>query len=277
MPWERSQYLQNSNVLGVKLQPITRIVSGGIQEPAFTAGAALAEDLDTGEILYQKNINQKMSPASTTKIMTAVVASEYFQPYTVLTVNPGDTVAGSSMDLTVGEQLTFENLLYGMLLNSGNDAAFTIADNYPGGLSAFIIKMNEKADQLGLTNTHFQNPAGFDSPNHYSSASDLSIIAKEAIKDPNLAKIFATKQATVTTTDGTKAHNLFNLNELLSKNGVIGIKTGYTEIAGENFVGLVDRNGHKVLTVILNSTDRFGETKSLMDWVYDNFSWQVTE
>lgn len=272
-----------SEVKGLEITPPIAIESQGLEAPKFSAAAVFAQDLNTGQILYQKNIDKKLSPASTTKIMTALIAVKYYKPADILKVSGEGLVAGSSMGLKLGEQLTFRGLLYGMLLNSGNDAAFTIASNYPGGVSTFVEAMNKRAKELGLENTNFQNPAGFDGPNHYSSAADLAKIAKEAIQDPQITKIVSTKETSVTayieSTDAAmpvknNTHLLKNLNQLLGQDGVIGVKTGYTETAGENFVGLVERDNRKILTVVLSSNDRFGESKALMDWVYNNYSWK---
>ena len=206
--------------------------------------------------------------------MTAVVASDYFQQSQILTVTDASLVGGSNMGLKAGEQLTFRSLLYGMLLNSGNDAAYTIAANFPGGVNAFVNAMNQKAKSLGLVNTHFDNPAGFDSSNHFSSAFDLAKIAALASENPQLSRAFAARQATVASTDLVTIHLLKNLNKLLGLPGVIGMKTGTTPEARENLVGLVERDNHKILTVVLGSEDRFGETQKLMDWAYANFRWQ---
>lgn len=262
-------------VLSVTNQPKVEIISSNLPEPLITAVAAVAYDTNLDKILYQKNIHARLAPASTTKIMTAIIASEYFNSGDLLTVPAGALVGGSSMGLTAGEQLTFRSLLYGMMLNSGNDAAFTLADNYPGGLSAFVQKMNERATTLGAVDTHFDNPAGFDSPTHYSSAYDLLLIGKEAIKNARLGKVFSTKETSVTSVDKNHLHVLKNLNKLLNEDGVVGIKTGTTELAGESFVGLVEKNNQTVLTVMLNSQDRFGETKNLLNWIFKNYTWQV--
>src|SRR5258708_2331775 len=187
LAFEKPKFLV-PEVAGAEKKVVTVVVNGGITAPKFTANAVLAQDLETGKLLFQKNIGQKMSPASTTKIMTALVAQDYFKSADVLTVPPEAMVGGSSMGLSSGESISYRNVLYGMLLNSGNDAAYTIALNYPGGFSNFVAKMNEKAQALNLTSTHFENPAGFDSPNHYSAASDLAQIAIQVIKDPQLAR-----------------------------------------------------------------------------------------
>lgn len=255
--------------------PKINIVNTGVNPPLFSSNVVYAQDFETGEILYSKNADKRVAPASTTKIMTALVAQEYFRPADVLTVPKEARVGGSTMGLKVGERLTFRSLLYGMLLNSGNDAAYTIALNYPGGVSAFVSKMNEKALHLGLKDTHFTNPAGFDHPNHYSSAADLAVIAKQAALNPQLARVVATQETSILSIDKTHSHILRNLNKLLGEEGVLGIKTGTTEMAGENLVALFDRNNRKVLTVVLGSSNRFGETKSLTNWIYSNYLWQI--
>jgi len=275
-----SDYGQNSQqgeVAGVEAKPTIQILSKGIVAPVFTASSVLAEDFDSGEILYQKDIHKRLFPASTTKLMTALVSIDYFKMSDSLTAYPEDLVGGSVMGLGAGEKISYRSLLYGMLLNSGNDAAFTIAQNYPGGVTNFVRAMNDKTQNLGLLNTHFQNPAGFDDPLQYSSAYDLSKIALAASLNPEIAKVTSTKNATVYSFDNLKQHALTNVNQLLGEDGFIGMKTGYTEKAGENLVGLVDREGHKVLTVVLNSNDRFGETKQLADWAYQNYSWNLTQ
>lgn len=249
--------------------------SKSIASPKFTASAVYAQDLDLGFDLFSKDADRKVPIASTTKIMTAIIAEKYYQQDSVLTVPnlPALGVVGSNMGLVTGERINFRSLLYGMLLNSGNDAAFTLAESYPGGLDNFITQMNLETQILKLKNTHFDNPAGFDSPNHYSSAKDLAVITKEALNNNQLTKVFATKETTVTSEDGKIIHQLQNLNILLGKNGVLGVKTGTTPEAKENFVGLVERDGHRVLTVVLGSNDRFGETDNLVDWIFNNYSW----
>lgn len=255
--------------------PKVEVLSSEIPPPVISAVAAIAYDVNFDKVLYQKNIDSKLAPASTTKIMTAIISSEHFNSGDLLTVPPAAMVGGSTMGLTPGEQLTFRSLLYGMMLNSGNDAAFTIAHNYPGGIDVFIQKMNERAKAIGAKNTHFDNPAGFDSPTHYTSAYDLLLIGKEAIKNAKLGTVFSTKETSVTSVDKSHLHALKNLNKLLEEDGVIGIKTGTTEMAGESLVGLVERNNQTIITVMLNSKDRFGETKSLLDWIFKNYTWKI--
>ncbi len=267
----------NAQVAGIQKYNIPP-VSKGFPVPVFSARAVFIKDLGTGETLYQKNANTPLPIASTTKIMTALVANDYFKPNSVLTVGSSAATPGSRVGLSYGEDLTFRSLLYGMLLNSGNDAAFAIAENYPGKILGFVSAMNKKILELHLRSSHFDNPAGFDSPNHYSSAEDLARITEEALKDPQLARIFATKETNIVSLNKKSTHQLFNLNKLLSQvNGVLGVKTGTTEEAKENLVTLVERDKHRVLLVLLGSNDRFGETTSLIDWTYTNFTWPQTQ
>jgi len=263
----------NSQVAGVQKYNIPP-VSKNIPPPEFSAKAVLIKDLATDTILFQKDISVPLPIASTTKIITAIVASEYYKQNAVLTVGKSANTPGSRVGLFNGEDLSFRSLLYGMLLNSGNDAAFTLAENYPGGILGFVSAMNKKVLEMDLKNTHFDNPAGFDSPNHYSSASDLAKITQEALKDSTLTRIFATKETNIVSLDKKYTHQLFNLNKLLEKvRGVVGVKTGTTEEAKENLVTLVERDGRKILLVVLGSNDRFLETTRLIDWVDSNFAW----
>lgn len=264
----------NSQVAGIQKYNIPP-VSLNIAPPQFSARSVLVKDLETDTILYQKDAGLRLPIASTTKIATALVASEYFQQSSDLTVNRGAEITGAKVGLIKGENLSFRSLLYGMLLNSGNDAAFTIAENYPGGILGFVSAMNKKAGELDLKNTHFENPAGFDNAQHFSSASDLAKITEETLKNPQLSRIFATKETSILSLDKKYQHQLHNLNKLLSEvKGVMGVKTGFTQEAKENLVTFVDRDGHKILTVVLGSDDRFGESTNLIEWTYKNFIWQ---
>lgn len=265
--------LNNARVAGIQKYNIPPSV-GSLPVPIVSARAVFIEDLITNTVLYQKNANISLPIASTTKIMTALVGGEHFKQNTIFTIGNSVNIPGSKVGLSLGENLSFRSLLYGMLLNSGNDAAFAIAENYPGGVLGFVSAMNKKALDLNLHNTHFDNPAGFDSPNHYSSAADLAKITEEALKDYQLTRIFATKETSIVSLDKKYSHKLNNLNKLLTQmNGVLGVKTGTTEQAKENLVTLVERDNHRVLVVVLGSDDRFGETTGLIDWVYTNVIW----
>ncbi len=204
----------NANVAGVQKYNIPPS-SLGILPPITSAKSVLIKDLGCDCVLFEKNSKARLPIASTTKIMTALVASEYFAPNSNLTVKDAAGISGSTAGLLRGETLSFRSILYAMLLNSGNDAAFTIAENYTNGLTGFVEAMNKKSKNLNLQNTHFDNPAGFDSSNHFSSAEDLAKISEEALKKPDLQKIFATKETQVTSLDKKFNNKLFNLNKIL--------------------------------------------------------------
>lgn len=241
--------------------------------PTLSAQGVIAIDLDSAVVLYEKNPDMQLLPASTTKIMTALVAMDQFSPSDVITVGRV-SVVGQKMNLVYGEQLTVRSLLDGLLIYSANDAAEVLAANYPGGREEFMATMNQKARQYHMDNTHFTNPVGLDAQNHYSSVRDLVRLSSIAMQHPLFAQIVGTKTKTVTSVDGKIIHKLTNLNQLLgSVEGVLGVKTGWTEGARENLVTLVDRGDRKILIALLGSQDRFGETKQLINWIFENTSW----
>lgn len=243
--------------------------------PSFTARSVVALDIDSMVGLYQKNPGERVSPASTTKIMTALVALDYYSLNQVLTVGEFE-VEGNMIDLVSGEEITVENLLYGLLVGSGNDAALVLAQNYPGGTTGFLLAMNKKAAQLQLENTRFANPTGLDEEGHFSTALDLARLTVEAIKNPTFSRIVSVPSLVITDVSGQKTHFLENTNELIGKlEGVKGVKTGWTQNAGECLIALTERNGEKIVTVLLGSEDRFGETQALINWVFENFRWQT--
>lgn len=254
--------------------PMIPVNSSGVKAPEVTSNGIMIVDLPSNIVLFEKNSSQKFNPASTTKIITALVALDHFQLDDVLTVNRVET-DGRTMGLVSGEKLTFESLLYAALVHSANDAAWTIAENYPGGAEKFVEAMNNKVGELNLKSSHFTNPIGFDDEKMYTTPEDLSKIAKAALNNKLVSKIVGTKNITVSDIDYTRFHALSNVNELLGKiAGVAGVKTGYTENGGEILVSEVKKNNHSVLFVILKSKDRFGETTILMDWVFNNFIWK---
>ena len=244
-----------------------------ILPPDLTSQAILVVDIPSVVVLYQKNPQVKLAPASTTKLMTALVAMDYFKMDDILTVKTVIT-EGRVMGLAGGDKLTFENLLYGALVHSGNDAAFTIAENYPGGVDNFVKKMNAKAKDIYLLDTSFTNPVGFEDSHHFTTAKDLARLAAYALNNSNIAKIVGTPNITVADVNFTKFYRLENVNELLGKiPGVLGVKTGWTENAGECLVTAVTRNSREILLVVLGSKDRFGETETLINWVFANYNW----
>lgn len=250
--------------------PVNRKVS---EVPEISAKSMIIIDTGSMKTLYEKNANERLFPASTTKIMTALVSLENYRIDQVLTV--GDTgIEGNVIKLEPGEQMSIENLLYGLLVGSGNDAALVLSENYPGKTLGFVGAMNKKAQEINLKNTQFTNPVGFDEPGHFSSAKDLALLTTEAIKNPVFSRIVATSGLTLTDISGAKSHYLKNTNELVGQvEGVSGVKTGWTENAGECLITLTERNGGKIITVVLGSTNRFEESKSLINWTYQNFDW----
>lgn len=242
--------------------------------PEITATAGLVTDVDSMVNLYENNSELKVFPASTTKIMTGLIVLENYPLSDILTVF-GTKVEGNLIGLEKGEQLSVESLLYGLLIASGNDTAQALAENFPGGVAGFVDEMNRKAQELSLKDTYFTNPIGYDEPGHYTTARDLKTLAMVAIRSEDFDRIVSTQLKEITDVTGEKKHLLKNTNLLIGKiDGVKGIKTGWTETAGECLVTLVDRSGKKVLIVVLGSKDRFGETEKIIDWVYNNFRWQ---
>ncbi|OGM31541.1 hypothetical protein A2803_02285 [Candidatus Woesebacteria bacterium RIFCSPHIGHO2_01_FULL_44_21] len=239
--------------------------------PVISAQGVYAFELSSGRVLYEKDSEVPLFPASTTKIVTALVALDSYNFDAVL--NTGKfSVTGSKMGLTWGENITARDLLYGLLIHSANDAAEVLAINFPGGRDRFIETMNEKAYALGAFNTHFSNPSGLDEEVQATTARDLARISAQAMGKPEFAEIVATESYTAHDTSGTTVHYLKNKNELLGKvPGVLGVKTGWTESARENLVTYVERDGKKVLTAVLGSQDRFGETEELIEWIFSEY------
>lgn len=257
--------------------PYPTNISGIYPGPDYSAEGIVVLDVDSGVYLYKRNEKELLSPASTTKILTALVVLDAYNLDDVVTVKTV-TNDGQTMGLAAGERITVENLLYGTLIASGNDAAYALAEYYPGGVIKFVEAMNEKAKALSLTRSTFTNPVGYDDPRHKMTPMDLARLAGIALSNKTIAKMVAIPQITISDVTHTYFHALRNINQLLGKiPGVGGIKTGWTEEAGENLVTLVARGGHRIILVVLHSRDRFGETARLIDWVFGNYQWEVFE
>jgi len=272
-----------SNAFANKNFPPLPVLSERVDSfPIFSAQAIMALDLESGLTLFEKNADISHLPASTTKIMTAIVAMEHFSLKQVLKVG-NVSIEGQKMGLVSGEEIFFEDLLYGLLIFSANDAAEVLAANYCKfesesefcGREFFIEAMNQKAEELHLKNTSFKNPSGLDDYKHVSTARDLIIVSKVAMKNELFAKIVSTEEYVATSTDGKYKHKLVNINELVGEvEGVLGVKTGWTENARENLVTYIERGDRKVMIALLGSQDRFGETKELINWVFENYEWK---
>jgi len=241
--------------------------------PEISAQGALILDRDSLVSLFEKNSKLRFSPASTTKIMTALVALEYFSPDDILTIKQSN-VEGSTLGLSLGEQLRFEDLLYAMMLPSANDATMAIADNYPGGVSAFVARMNEKAKELGLLNTFYADPVGLMDTRDYTTPTDLARLTDIALENPDFTKVVGTKSKSIKNTLG-KEYIIDNLNILLDLPGVNGVKTGFTEGAGQVLVTSKKIPGYDkdIIIVVMQSLDRFGDTEVLLNYLENNITY----
>ena len=234
---------------------------------AVSAEKAYSLDAVSGRVLFDKNADSRSLIASTTKIMTALVVCERCNVLDRMRI-PKEAVGieGSSMYLREGEVLTIQELLYGLMLSSGNDAAVALAICCGGTVEGFVELMNDKARLLGLRNTHFENPNGLDSPGHYSSARDLAVLAAYAMENPIFAKTVSAK----TVTAGQRY--LRNHNKLLwMVDGADGVKTGYTKAAGRALVSSATRDGRRIITVTLNDPNDWQEHKALLEEGFSRF------
>ena len=238
--------------------------------PSLKARAAILIDLDANSPVYQLNPHGRLAPASLTKVITALVALDLMRQDQVVTVPvsinqlPWDS---TRMGLRPGEQLTVRELLYGLFLNSGNDAAITLAET-AAPRAAFVDRMNAKAAALGMTDTHFVNPIGLDDPAHFTSAADLARAASELrVRFPEVAAIAATPRITLAATATHHAYPLYNLNDLIrTYSGATGLKTVWTGHAGGCLIATASRNGRHLMVVILGSAAVFKEAATLLDY-----------
>ena len=254
-------------------------VGGGICVPAgdgalpvalngVSAKAAVLMEAESGEVVFGQNPDARLPMASTTKIMTALVALEEMPLETVITVSP-DTVGveGSSIYLTEGEQLTLEELLYALMLESANDAAETIAAAVAGSVEDFASLMNRKAAALGLTDTRFSNPHGLDADGHYTTARELALIARAALQDPVFRQICSTKRKTIPLHGTEGVRLLLNHNKLLdSYKDCIGVKTGFTRKTGRCLVSAAERDGVTLIAVTLGAPDDWRDHTAMLDY-----------
>lgn len=235
----------------------------------LSAQAAVVMDNDSKVVIYSKNPTVRFSMASTTKIMSALVALENYKPDDIITVKT-NFVDGTVVGFKPGEKFYFEDALYAMMLPSGNDAAMAIADNYPGGYDAFVNAMNQKALALHLFQTNYADPAGLLDNGDYTTVVDLARLASFAMKNPEFTKVVSTKQKTVTTVGGERTFLLANLNKLLGIDGITGIKTGFTDEAKGVLVTSKVQDNHTLIFVVMKSEDRFLDTEKLLSFITIN-------
>ena len=230
-------------------------------------------EAESGSVIYEKNAHTRLPMASTTKIMTALVALELASPDTVICVD-GRAVGteGSSVYLCEGEKLTLEQLLYALMLESANDAAVAIAIGVLGSEEAFVDAMNEKASSLGLSDTHFANPHGLDAEAHYTTAYELARIAQAALQDPLFKTIVSTRKTTIPHQDTDAVRLLVNHNKMLRQyEGCIGVKTGFTQKSGRCLVSAAERDGVTVIAVTIHSPDDWNDHTKLLDYGFANY------
>jgi D-alanyl-D-alanine carboxypeptidase len=255
----------------IPLRPQRKVI---FQEPSFAAEGIIALDLPTSTILYQKNSDKVFSLASLTKIMTAIIVLDNYKlDEEIVTPPEAVVVSGSKINLRPGEVLKVKDLLYGLLLYSGNDAAYTLASKL--GTERFVAKMNQKAQDLGLKTLYFVDPIGLDKDNR-GSLKDVAFLASVALRYPLFAEIVRTNEYTIFSVDRKLQHPLKNTNRLLREYpGTFGVKTGYTEEAGHCLISAVEREHHRVLAVVLHHpNDQFAESKKLFDWIFASYQWQ---
>lgn len=240
----------------------------------LSAKAVLSIDMDSQAILYERNSQIQIPIASLTKLMTASLILEENDPNGTVKISPNAaSTMGSRMGLQTNEEITVKNLLYGLLIQSGNDAAVALAEHNAGSVEAFVEKMNAKAKALGLENTRYANPTGLDSSLAYSSAKDLAILSTRLLSYPEIQEIVQVQSIEVSSQDG-QVHSLASTNELLGQLGVKGLKTGSTLAAGECLITVAETpEGREVLSIVLGSGDRFADTRHLLEWLYNAYSW----
>ncbi len=234
----------------------------------ISAQSAVLMCVETGEVLFSKNPHERRSMASTTKIMTSLIALEQLTPQRVIKVNSSMLkVEGTSMGLLDGDTVTLEGLVYGMLLPSGNDAANVVAITLGGNVDNFAMMMNDRAQQIGMTNTNFVTPSGLDDENHYSTAYDMALLACTAIKNPQFKKICSSKSAVVSYGNPPYNRTLTNHNRLLkSYEGCIGMKTGFTKKSGRCLVSCAQRDGVTLVAVTLKAPDDWQDHTKMLNF-----------
>lgn len=276
---------ENDYKLAINLAPFPEIINKEYT-PNILSKAYCLIDVESAKILIGRNETTKMPVASTTKIATAVVVVENYSERLkdVVTITPKMVnVEETTIKLRVGEKITVENLLNGLLINSGNDAALALAE-YFGGKAKFIEEMNQKVIQIGLETTKFQDPAGLNDDG-YSTAKDMAILGAYALRNEIIASIVRTPEKIITSVDGKITHELTNSNRMVRSEEslylpyAIGIKTGFTYAAGHVLVSAAEKDKHRIVAVVLNTFEdttpaSAKESKKLLEWGLTNWSWK---
>ena len=240
--------------------------------PSVSAKTAVVMDVNSGRILYEKNKDDKVYPASTTKILTALLAIEQGDLADVVQVSRNASgVEGSSIYLAAGEKLPLKDLVYGLMLRSGNDAAVAIAEQTAGSVEAFVDQMNRRMKEIGAENTHFTNPNGLHDDDHYTTAYDMALLARQAMHNPSFKEVVKAKSWQAHRGEG-KFNVFYNKNKVVYQyEGGTGIKIGYTKTAGRTLVASSERDGMELICVVMNAPDWFHDAYALMNYVYSNY------
>ena len=253
--------------LSICASPVSN-AADALAQNGISAKSAVLIEASTGRIIYSKNANQPLPMASTTKIMTALVALERMSTDTLVTV-PAEAVGieGSSIYLYEGETLTLGQLIYALMLESANDAAVAIACAVAGGVDEFAVLMNERAESLGLTDTSFKNPHGLDEEDHYTTAYELARITSAALENEFFRQVVSTKKHTIPMRDGEGVRVLINHNKMLrSYDGAIGVKTGFTKKSGRSLVTAAERDGLTLISVTIGAPDDWRDHTLMLDY-----------
>jgi len=264
-----------ASITATPVPPDNVSFQGRTQPPPISALSAAVVDDACGDLLFDKDAHRRLPPASITKIVTALVAAETTDPDETVDVNIDNFFAGDGtvMGLETGMRISMRDLLYGLLLPSGNDAAVAVARRVAGDVPAFVNRMNAKVRDLGLEDTHFTNPHGLDAAGHYSSAYDMAMVGRYAYKEPLIAEIVRTKQYQ----PNWGGAELWSGNLLLWLYAEAdGMKTGWTEKAGQTMVATAQRDGHRLFVTVMSSQDRYTDVIRLLDWGFENLAGSPT-
>lgn len=268
---EDEEEINEESLNEITLETIAKIN----EEPNINARAAIIYDRETKEIIWGKNENDKKSMASTTKIMTAIVVLENAKLTDIVTVSKrAASIGGSRLKISEGDKISVNDLLYGLMLKSGNDTAIALAEHIGGSVDEFVNLMNKKAVEIGLKNTHFTSPHGLDDVNHYTTAYELAMLTDYAMENETFCNIVNTKSATINING--LPRNINNTNELLGyMQGVNGVKTGFTNNAGRCLVTSCIRNSSQIITVVLGcdtKKQRTADSIKLIEYAFKNYT-----
>lgn len=252
-------------------KPVVKPAVLSDRPPGVSAGAAVLMDVATGDVLFGKEADARRPPASTTKIMTAILALELGRPDEVVTVSQKAAAVGeATLHLDPGEKINLYELITGALVRSGNDACVAIAEHISGSEEQFVKLMNKKALALGAQNTNFVNTNGLPRKEHYSTAKDLALMARHGLQIPQFASITRQKETEIHFLEPDVFMDLRNTNKLLWNYPYAnGVKTGTTTAAGKCLVASATKEGRQLLVVVLNAPDRFGDAKKLLEWGFE--------